>query len=99
MTDQELAGDETLVTVASRPSEVEAAILVNVLHDAGIKAVALGGFTAGFRAEAPGWVRVQTFASDADAAREIIAELKPLSPEESNELNDECNDDGNDESK
>ena len=95
MTDQELTSDETLVTVASRPSEVEAAILVNVLHDAGIKAVALGGFTAGFRAEAPGWVRVQTFASDADAAREIIAELKPLSPEDSTEFNDDANDESN----
>jgi Putative prokaryotic signal transducing protein len=91
MISQHLESDETLVTVASRSSEVEAAILVNVLQDEGIRAVALGGFTAGFRTEAPGWVRVQTFASDAEAARCIIAELKPISPDESSELDFDLN--------
>lgn len=83
MSDLQHKRDEALVTVAQRPSEFEAAILVSVLQDAGIKAVALGGFTAGLRAEAPGWVSVQTFESDAEAARRIIAEIKPLAPDES----------------
>lgn len=69
--------DRKLVTVAERSTEVAASILVSVLADEGIKAVATGGFTSGFRAEAPGYVKVQTFESDAERAREIISELKP----------------------
>jgi hypothetical protein len=68
--------DATLVTVAQRSNEVAASILVAALTDAGIRAVATGGFTAGFRAEAPGVVRVQTLERDADRARKIIDELK-----------------------
>lgn len=66
---------ENLVTVAERSTEAEASILVSVLNDEGIRAVATGGFTAGFRAEAPGWVAVKTLESDAERARQIIAEL------------------------
>ena len=65
-----------LVVVAKRPTEAEASILVSVLADEGIKAVATGGFTAGFRTEAPGWVSVQALESDAERAKEILAELK-----------------------
>ncbi len=77
MTDESLnLDDENLVTVAQRPDEAGAAILVGVLAYEGIKAVAPGGFTAGFRAEAPGWVQVKTLARDADRAKEIIRQLK-----------------------
>ncbi len=74
--DDQNLDDAKLLTVAERPTEVEAAIVVAVLKDAGIRAVATGGFTAGFRAEAPGWVRVQTLEGDAKRAREVIAEIK-----------------------
>lgn len=74
--------DAKLVTVAERPSEGGAAVVVAVLGDAGIRAVATGGFTAGFRAEAPGCVRVQTLERDAERAREIIAEMKMGTPDE-----------------
>ena len=74
--DDQNLDDAKLVTVAERPTEVGAAIIVAVLKDAGIRAVATGGFTAGFRAEAPGWVRVQTWEDDAKRAREVIAEIK-----------------------
>lgn len=67
---------EKLVTVAERTGEMSASIVVSVLKDAGIRAVATGGFTSGFRAEAPGMVKVQTLEDDADRAREIIAEIK-----------------------
>ena len=70
-----------LVEVAKRPTETEAAILVTVLADEGIKAVAMGGFTVGFRAEAPGWVSVKTFESDAERAKRILLELKAHPPE------------------
>jgi hypothetical protein len=75
--------DQTkLVTVAERPTEVGAAIIVSVLKDAGIRAVSTGGFTAGFRAEAPGWVRVQTLEGDAKRAREVISEIKMRSTDD-----------------
>lgn len=77
MSDESLnLDDENLVTVAQRPDEGGAAIIVSVLADEGIKAVATGGFTAGFRAEAPGWVQVKTLQRDADRAKQIIAEIK-----------------------
>ena len=79
MSDQETPSTELdnakLVVVAKRPTETEASILVSVLADEGIKAVATGGFTAGFRTEAPGWVSVQTLESDAQRAKEVLAEL------------------------
>ncbi|MGB7346553.1 MAG: hypothetical protein WBD20_20195 [Pirellulaceae bacterium] len=68
--------DAKLVEVAKRATESEALILVSVLADENIKAVATGGFTAGFVAEAPGWVSVKTLERDALRAREILSELK-----------------------
>lgn len=65
-----------LVTVARRQCEVSASVLVSVLQDEGIRATATGGFTAGFRAEAPGIVRVLVFDADADRARLIIKEIE-----------------------
>ena len=73
--DQTDLNEERLTTVAERPNEISAAVLVAALQDEGIKAVALGGFTAGFRAEAPGWVQVKTFERDAERAKQIISEL------------------------
>lgn len=67
-----------LVIVAERATEVAAKILVSVLADAGIKAVAVGGFTAGFRAEAPGYVQVKTLDKDALKARKIIDEIEEV---------------------
>ncbi|TWT98326.1 DUF2007 domain-containing protein [Stieleria varia] len=71
-----------LVTVAERADEMSATILVSVLADEGIRAIATGGFTSGFRAEAPGMVQVKTFEADAALAREIIAEIKMLPSDE-----------------
>ena len=68
--------NENLVTVAERPDEMSASIVVSVLKDAGIKAIFNGEFTAGFRAEAPGMVRIQVFESDAEHARKVISEIK-----------------------
>ncbi|MGC6441747.1 MAG: putative signal transducing protein [Rubripirellula sp.] len=65
-----------LVTVAKRQCEASASVLVSVLQDEGIRAIATGGYTAGFRAEAPGVVRVLTFEADAERAREIISEIE-----------------------
>ena len=65
-----------LVTVAERANEMSASIVISILEDAGIRAVATGGFTAGFRAEAPGIIKIQTFEQDAERARDVIAETK-----------------------
>ncbi|HBV65740.1 MAG TPA: hypothetical protein DEF45_22280 [Rhodopirellula sp.] len=70
--------DAKLVTVAERDLESAALILVSVLKDVGIRAIATGGFTAGFRAEAPGVVKVQTFEVDAERARQVISEIREL---------------------
>lgn len=70
--------DAKLVTVAERSTEVAATVLVTILRDAGIRAVATGGFTAGFIAEAPGVVRVQTLERDAARARKLISEIKQV---------------------
>lgn len=81
--------DENLVTVAERSTDMAAAMLVTILKDAGITAVAVGGFTAGFRAEAPGMVQVKTFASDADQAREVLAEVRLASEDQINDAEPE----------
>ncbi len=70
--------DANLITVAQRSNEMAANVLVNILADEKIRAIAVGGFTAGFRAEAPGWVQVKVFERDAEQARKIIAEIKPV---------------------
>ena len=80
--------NEKLVTVAQRPTEVAASILVAVLADEGIRAVATGGFTAGFRAEAPGWAEVRVLERDAPRAREIIAEVKESAAEDRDSTED-----------
>jgi len=94
MTDQSHDMDDAkLKTVAERSSESAAMILVSVLQDAGIRAVATGGFTAGFQAEAPGVVKVQTFECDAEQARQVISEIRELPADENSdqsESNDEA---------
>ncbi len=62
--------------LTSVSSDVEAAIIVNALAERGIKASAVGGFTSGFRAEAPGEIRVVVRHADLDAAARALAELE-----------------------
>ncbi|MEM8494782.1 MAG: hypothetical protein AAF663_05295 [Planctomycetota bacterium] len=55
-------------------SEVQAAMLVAELNVADIFAVSSGGLTAGFRAEAPGRVKVLVPAERYDEAKALYAE-------------------------
>lgn len=71
-----------LVLLTSRPTETEAAILVAALQESGLHAVATGSFTAGFVAEAPGWVRVLVAEDDLPRAKEILAEHEASADEE-----------------
>jgi hypothetical protein len=63
-------------TIASFANEVDAAIVVGALEDAGIQAMAVGGYTSGFRAEAPGEVRVVVTLGDVARAREVLGAMR-----------------------
>lgn len=49
---------DTLATLATVATEMEGLLLVNILKEHSIAAVATGGFTSQFQADAPGSVRV-----------------------------------------
>jgi hypothetical protein len=57
-------------------TEIEAAAIVTALAGHDIGAFAVGGYTAGFRAEAPGDVRVMVKHADLDRARQALAEIQ-----------------------
>jgi hypothetical protein len=56
-------------------SELEASLIVGRLRDEGIPAEMTGMLTAGFRAEAPGDVRVLVRAQDLERAGQVLADL------------------------
>ena len=66
------------VLLAVVPSELEASLVVAVLMGEGIDAQASGGMTSGFRAEAPGGVRILVRASDRGRALEIMSEQQDV---------------------
>lgn len=65
----ETAGVTRLISV---PNEFEAAAIVAALADHGIVAQHVGGYTAGFKAKAPGLVQVLVKEEDLQRARAII---------------------------
>ena len=67
---------EHIVVLTSTPTEMAAGIIVATLEENGIKAHLTGETTAGFRAEAPGWVQVLVAAEDAPRARAILDEVR-----------------------
>jgi nitrogen regulatory protein PII-like uncharacterized protein len=69
------------VTLANFASDFEAAALVNALAASGIKASTTGGFTAGFRAEAPGEVHVIVRSEDKEQADKVLDEFKRGGPD------------------
>ena len=64
---------EVLVSVSD---EMEAAAVVDALAEHGIRARAVGGYTSGFRAEAPGDVKVVVGRADRARAEEVLAEIQ-----------------------
>jgi hypothetical protein len=60
------------VLLTSAPNEMEAGVIVGALEEEGIKATMSGVYTAGFRAEAPGWVQVLVTEKDLPRAQEIL---------------------------
>ncbi len=76
---------DRLEVIASLRHELEAAPIVAALDAEGIRAEAVGAYTAGFRAEAPGEVQVVVRGTDAERARAVLAELRSRSPEDPEE--------------
>lgn len=70
---------EKLVKLASYLKEYEAALIVSVLEENGIKAQSIGSLLGDFRAELPGYAEVLVFSSDLDRAKEILAEVQASS--------------------
>ena len=60
------------VTLAMFPTELLAQMLADALGGAGINAVVAGGTTGGFRAEAPGMVKVLVAEGDTERARAVF---------------------------
>lgn len=70
------AKHDQLVTLSVLDNEIEAQLLVNLLKENGIAAVATGGVTSAFRAEAPGDVRVLIKQDCLSQARSVLAEFE-----------------------
>jgi Putative prokaryotic signal transducing protein len=68
--------DEKLSKLTTVTGEYEATAIVSALEAEGIRATTVGGFTAGFRAEAPGGVTVVVLEDDLPRAKEILADLR-----------------------
>jgi hypothetical protein len=64
---------EVLLSV---PNEIEAAAITTALAEYGVEAFAAGGYTSGFRAEAPGNVKVLVKHADLDRAKQALAGIR-----------------------
>jgi hypothetical protein len=68
--------DENLCKLTTVFGEYEATAIVSALEAEGVRAQTVGGFTAGFRAEAPGGVSVVVLENDLPRAKQILADLR-----------------------
>ncbi|HJQ81987.1 MAG TPA: DUF2007 domain-containing protein, partial [Lacipirellulaceae bacterium] len=66
---------ERLVLLESTPTEMEAGVIVAALEQGGIQATMTGTHTAGFRAEAPGWVKILVAEDDLQQARTVLRDV------------------------
>lgn len=78
------------VVLTAVANEFEAGVIVSRLELSGIKAVAVGEFTANFKAEAPGSVKVLVPFADLERARQVVAEDQPLDENAWAELSNEA---------
>ena len=72
MTDQ----PDHLALLTSTPTEMEASIIIAALEENAIRATMSGEYTAGFRAEAPGWVRILVAEDDLAAAEAVLDDVR-----------------------
>ena len=73
--------DDKPVVLTSVANDMMAAPILAALEAAGIRAESTGGFTADFRAEAPGTVRILVRESNLSTARQILESLDDESTE------------------
>jgi len=69
---------ETLMSV---PSDLEAAMIVSALAAHEVDATTSGEYTSGFRAEAPGDVKILVRRCDLERARRVLEEIVPAQAE------------------
>lgn len=69
-------GDDKLRVLTSTPHELHSGMIVAALEREGIRARAAGALTAGFRAEAPGWVKILVFEEDLERARDVLRNVE-----------------------
>lgn len=67
---------EHIERLTSVPTEAQAMIIVGALKEEGINCTATGGYTSGFKAEAPGWVQVMVSEADLPVARNTLQRLR-----------------------
>lgn len=65
-----------LVTLTKVNDEIHGNLILTALEANGVKATLTGVFSAGFRAEAPGYVSVVVKQRDFEKAKEILKELE-----------------------
>ena len=66
-------GPEVLVEVQD---DFEAGAVITALRERGVEASSVGGFTAGFIAEAPGYVQIVVRKADLPAARAAFKDIR-----------------------
>ena len=67
---------DDLKTLTTVTNDFEASAIVSALEAEDIRARAVGGYTAGFRAEAPGSVSVIVAEADLERAKKVLDELR-----------------------
>lgn len=78
MADESIQEPEVLVSV---PTEAEAGIVIAALDEEGIRAEAVGGYTAAFVTAVPGTVQVLVHRDDLARAQQILDELRQVDVE------------------
>lgn len=68
--------NDRFVALMSAANEAEAAMVVAALECQGVSAHPEGGLTAGFRAEAPGHVRIVVKKSQLEQARAVLDDIR-----------------------
>ena len=71
---------DNLKTLTQVENELQGSLIVSSLKEAGIHATLTGVFTAGFRAEAPGYVSVIVEAHDLEKAQEVLKTIESEPP-------------------
>ena len=64
------------VVLTTAPSEPQAALIVAALDERGVKAQTIGELTSGFRAEAPGDVRIVVRQADLERAQDALRAIE-----------------------